>query len=186
MTQRVNEIQNSQKSYNSHTVNNDLKRALEILGEGYNEDCIFVEDVSNYSSSKKKQLKKNEKRDVNESQETKVRAREEWLQFLKVWWMDSNLFHHDFPKSQNESFQEMRLTRLSMEIYNYLHENCLVHVELLKRFEDEGSHWTKESPWNWMLGHWFPRFASIDPEYDRENELFDSYIFSFKGTNCFS
>jgi len=142
-----------------------------ILGNGFIEDFGYVDQLQKHCFTRKKQLKKKDKRQDNE---TISKIREEWLKFIKIWIDESGLFHNHYPKSQNQSFYELRIIKLGIHIYEYLHENCIFHQILV----DEHSH---ENSTNWMIGHWFPSLDLVDPAHPGDDEEFRTYIFPLEG-----
>jgi len=162
--------------------NGNKQRICAVLGEGFWEDMEFVHKVYNYSCTKKKQLKKDER---NQIDPTIAATRKEWLKFLQFWLQESTLFHKDYPRSQNTSYYELRVEKLAIEIFKYLHEKCMYHQIL----QDDNQ---RESPKTWMKGHWFPSLRCCDPAHFSENdeqdddEYFEDYIFPLEGKINFS
>jgi len=157
---------------------NQQERCCLILGEGFYSELKFVHNLQEFSFTKRRQLKKKDKRDEDP---ITFQIRDEWLRFVKIWIEESNLFHKDYPRSQNTSFYELRHTKLGIQIYKYLHENSIYHQILDKE--------NKSTPSiDWMKGHWFPSMQSVDPVLvgdDDDDQFFDDYIFSLQGNLYF-
>ena len=102
-------------------------------------------------------------------------TRKEWIVFLKLWISESKLFHEKFPKSVHQEFFYLRILKLGVVIYHYLHEKSYYYIHAKEYHESHN-----DRPEDWMDGAWFPNEEMIDPasNYNRSHK---SSVFSLDG-----
>jgi len=101
-------------------------------------------------------------------------ARKEWKLFLKTWIENCNLFHSDFPKSMHTAFFRLRVEKLAVFIYEYLHENS-------SKFQSSKASAENEKLDNlWMDGTFFPSEKEIDPLSSTDRRKKDMLFFSLQ------
>lgn len=147
-------------------------RMWKILGPNSEEDVQFVTNAYELSMKKKKIKKKDYQEDEEQQEgEETVRKKEktntyttvqrkEWCSFLKVWVKESNLFHHQFPKSQHASFYKLRINRLANFIYIYLHRYSYYLQVLVDLYESDPSEIEEKRLYD---GRFVPVEQMIDP-----------------------
>jgi hypothetical protein len=135
-------------------------------------------------AAKKNMNGENEDNDDNDSLQNKAEdsriLRKEWINFLKLWIDESRLFHSNFPKSMHQPFFELRVKKLAIVIYHYLHEKSTLYIHAKQYHEEQCDPPT--APSDWMDGSWFPNESMIDPASET-NRIHKSAVFSLASKN---
>ena len=98
-----------------------------------------------------------------------TQTRNEWKKFIKIWTEESQLFHCDFPKSQNQAYYDLRIKKLGIHIYEYLHEKSNYHQMVRNENVDK-------DPTTWMIGGWFPSTYQADPASSMTKNLTNTFF----------
>jgi hypothetical protein len=99
------------------------------------------------------------------------------------WIQSSQLFHADYPKSFHEDFYPLRIRKLGIVIYDYLHEISPYYQT--KKEEAFSRLYQGENviPEEWMDGRWLPMLQHFDPAEDPPSQAsIVTYFFPLTGT----
>lgn len=174
-----NDNDNDPHTTHDKEINDDKKSNKRKKKSTKNED-EQDENLKNNPSTKEGEDEEEDKEEVTEKLKNKTSIttnRKDWLSFLKFWVNESNLFHHEYPKSQHVSFFRLRVKKLAICIYEYLHEYNYYYFSVRDHYATDMSGIEHETV---LDGRYYPEEQMIDPA-SRHNKCCTKVFFPLTG-----